>query len=117
MGDEPQILYLEPDDEITSVIRRLRETDASRVVLVAAGRTKATSSALALRLLAGVAADEGRELALVADGLGRSLAAEAGIAAFGLAVGRVQHPLVARVLIMVKDVFDVGFAIHGVLRA
>ena len=83
MADEPQILYLEPDDEITSVIRRLREADASRVVLVAPGRTKAASSALALRLLAGVAADEGRELALVADGLGRSLAAEAGIAAFG----------------------------------
>lgn len=82
MAAEPQILYLEPDDEITSVIRRLRQAGASRVVLVAAGRTKATSSALALRLLAGVAADEGRDLALVADPLGRSLAAEAGIAAF-----------------------------------
>ncbi|HEX5396891.1 MAG TPA: baseplate J/gp47 family protein [Candidatus Limnocylindria bacterium] len=81
MATEPQIIYLEPDDEITSVIRRLRETDAARVVLVAPGRTKATSSAVALRLLAGVAADEGRELALVADPLARSLAAEAGIPA------------------------------------
>lgn len=81
MASEPQIIYLEPDDEITSVIRRLRETDAARVVVVAPGRTKATSSAVALRLLAGVAADEGRELALVADPLARTLAAEAGIPA------------------------------------
>ena len=35
---EPQLLYLEPDDEITSVIRRLRGADAGRVILVAPGR-------------------------------------------------------------------------------
>jgi hypothetical protein len=82
MATETQLLYLEPDDEITTVVRRLREADASRVVLVASGRTKATSSAVALRLLAQVAADETREIALVADGPARSLAAEAGIPAF-----------------------------------
>jgi hypothetical protein len=82
MASEPQVLYLEPDDEITSVVRRLRQTDASRIVLVAPARTKATSSAVALRLLAAVAADEGRSLALVADPLARTLAGEAGIAAF-----------------------------------
>jgi hypothetical protein len=82
MADETQLLYLEPDDEVTSVVRRLREADASRVVLVASGRTKATTSAVALRLLAQVAAEEGRELALVADPGARALAAEAGIAAF-----------------------------------
>jgi hypothetical protein len=82
MADETQLLYLEPDDEITTVVRRLREADAGRVVLVASGRTKATTSAVALRLLAQVAADEGREIALVADGAARALAAEAGIAAF-----------------------------------
>jgi hypothetical protein len=81
MADETQLLYLEPDDEITTVVRRLREADASRVVLVASGRTKATTSAVALRLLAQVAADEGREIALVADGAARALAAEAGIPA------------------------------------
>lgn len=80
--DPGQLLYLEPDDEITSVIRRLREADEGRVVLVASGRSKATTSLVALRLLAGVAADEGREIALVADPTGRSLAAEAGIPAF-----------------------------------
>ncbi|HET8587074.1 MAG TPA: baseplate J/gp47 family protein, partial [Candidatus Limnocylindria bacterium] len=82
MASEPQILYLEPDDEITSVIRRLRQTDAPRVVLVAPARTKATSSAVALRLLAAVTAEQGRELSLVADALARSLAGEAGIPAF-----------------------------------
>ncbi|HEX6654736.1 MAG TPA: baseplate J/gp47 family protein [Candidatus Limnocylindria bacterium] len=82
MADDTQLLYLEPDDEITTVVRRLREADAARVVLVASGRTKATTSAVALRLLAQVAADEGREIALVADGAARALAAEAGIAAF-----------------------------------
>jgi hypothetical protein len=82
MADATQLLYLEPDDEITTVARRLREADAPRVVLVASGRTKATTSAVALRLLARVAADEGREVALVADGAARALAAEAGIPAF-----------------------------------
>jgi hypothetical protein len=82
MTDETQLLYLEPDDEITSVVRRLREADAHRLVLVASGRTKATTSAVALRLLALVAAEEGREVVLVADAVARSLAGEAGIPAF-----------------------------------
>lgn len=82
MAEPAQLLYLEPDDEITSVIRRLREADPGRVVLVASGRTKATTSAVALRLLAGVAAEDEREIALVADATGRALAAEAGIPAF-----------------------------------
>ena len=83
MADDTQLLYLEPDDEITTVVRRLREADAARVVLVASGRTKATTSAVALRLLAQVAAEEGREVVLVADAAARALAAEAGIPAFG----------------------------------
>jgi hypothetical protein len=82
MAAETQLLYLEPDDEITSVVRRLRETDAARVVLVASGRTRATSSAVALRLLGQVAKEEGREIALVADPAARALAGEAGIDGF-----------------------------------
>lgn len=80
--DEPQLLYLEPDDEITSVIRRLRGADAGRIVLVAPGRSRATSSVIALRLLARAAADASRSVALVADASTRALAGEAGIAAF-----------------------------------
>lgn len=79
---EPQLLYLEPDDEITSVIRRLRGADAGRVVLVAPGRSRATSSVVALRLLQRAAIETGRSVALVADASTRSLAGEAGVAAF-----------------------------------
>jgi len=82
VAEDTQLLYLEPDDEITTVVRRLREADAHRLVLVASGRTKATTSAVALRLLAQVATEEGREVVLVADPAARSLAAEAGIPAF-----------------------------------
>ncbi|MEP7041140.1 MAG: baseplate J/gp47 family protein [Chloroflexota bacterium] len=82
MDADPQLLYLEPDDEITSVIRRLRGADAGRVVLVAPGRSRATSSVVALRLLARAAADSGRSVALVADASTRALAGEAGVAAF-----------------------------------
>ncbi|MEX0626118.1 MAG: baseplate J/gp47 family protein [Chloroflexota bacterium] len=82
MDGEPQLLYLEPDDEITSVVRRLRGADAGRVVLVAPGRSRATSSVVALRLLGRAAAETGRSVALVADASTRSLAGEAGIAAF-----------------------------------
>jgi len=79
---EPQLLYLEPDDEITSVIRRLRGADVGRVVLVAPGRSRATSSVVALRLLSRAASEAGRSVALVADASTRALAGEAGIAAF-----------------------------------
>jgi len=79
---EAQILYLEPDDEIPSVVRRVRESELPRLVLVAPGRSKATSSAIGLRLLARHADEVGRQLSLVADPPARALAAEAGIPAF-----------------------------------
>jgi hypothetical protein len=82
MSDEPQLIYLEPDDEITSVVRRLRAAESGTVVIVAPGRSRATSSAVALRLLAQVAAEEARSVSLVADAPTRAVASEAGIAAF-----------------------------------
>ncbi len=82
MPEQPQLIYLEPDDEITSVVRRLRAAEASSVVIVAPGRSRATSSSVALRLLAQVAAEEKRTLALVADPATRAVAGEAGIAAY-----------------------------------
>src|SRR3990172_8695963 len=82
MSDDQRLLYLEPDEEITSVVRRLRETGATRVVLVVPGRSRATASAVGLRLLASFAAEAGRDLALVADASTRALAAEAEIAVF-----------------------------------
>jgi hypothetical protein len=82
VSDAPTLLYLEADDEITAVVRRLRAADPGRIVVVAPGRSRATSSAVALRLLARAAVADGRELAVVGDALTRSLAAEAGIAAY-----------------------------------
>ena len=79
MSGTPTLLYLEADDEITAVVRRVRAADPGRVVIVAPGRSRATSSVVALRLLARAGEDEGRELAIVGDALTRSLAAEAGL--------------------------------------
>jgi hypothetical protein len=82
VSESPTLLYLEADDEITTVVRRVRDSEPGRVVVVAPGRSRATSSAVALRLLARAAEADGRELAVVGDALTRSLAAEAGLAAF-----------------------------------
>jgi hypothetical protein len=82
VSETPTLVYLEADDEITALVRRVRTADAGRVVVVAPGRSRATSSAVALRLLARVGADEGREVVVVGDALTRSLAAEAGLPAF-----------------------------------
>ena len=82
MTDEPTLIYLEADDEITAVVRRVRAADPGRVLIVAPGRSRATSSAVALRLLARAASDDEREIALVGDELTRSLAAEAGLTAY-----------------------------------
>jgi hypothetical protein len=86
---DTQVIYLEPDDEIPTVIRRLGAATSARVIVVAPGRTKATSSAIAVRLIARAARDAGREVVLVADAAARSLAAEAGLAAYA-SVGDAQ---------------------------
>lgn len=83
MSDAPTVLYLESDDEVTSVVRRLRAADPGPVLVVAPGRSRATSSVVALRLLARAADADSRSLTVVGDALTRSLAAEAGVPAFG----------------------------------
>jgi hypothetical protein len=83
VSDTPAVIYLEADDEVTSVIRRLRAAEPGPVVVVAPGRSRATSSVVALRLLARAAEADEREVRIVGDALTRSLAAEAGLAAFG----------------------------------
>ena len=81
MSETPAAVYLEADDEITSVVRRVRSAEAERVIVVVPGRSRATSSAVALRLLARAGEEEGREVAVVGDALTRSLATEAGLTA------------------------------------
>ena len=82
MTEGPTVLFLEADDEITAVVRRVRAADAGRVVLVAPGRSRATSSAVGLRLLARAGEADGRDVSVVGDPLTRSLAAEAGLVAY-----------------------------------
>ena len=82
MSETPAVLYLEADDEVTSVVRRLRAADPGPIVIVAPGRSRATSSVVALRLLGRAAEADGRSVSVVGDALTRSLAAEAGLAAF-----------------------------------
>jgi hypothetical protein len=81
VSDEATILYLEADDEVTSVVRRIRASEAERIILVAPGRSRALSSVVAIRLLGRAADQAGRTVAVVGDALTRSLASEAGIAA------------------------------------
>ena len=75
------VIYLEADDEVTSVIRRLRAAEPGPVIVVVPGRSRATSSVVALRLLGRAADGEGRALSVVGDALTRSLAHEAGVPA------------------------------------
>ena len=82
MSETPAVVYLEADDEITSVVRRVRSADAERVIVVVPGRSRATSSAVALRLLARAGEEVGREVAVVGDALTRSLATEAELTAY-----------------------------------
>jgi hypothetical protein len=82
VSDSPTLLYLEADDEITAVVRRVRAADPGRVIVVAPGRSRATSSAVALRLLARAAEADDREIAVVGDALTRSLAGEASMEAY-----------------------------------
>ena len=79
MSATPTLLYLEADDEVTTVVRRVRQAQGDRVVLVAPGRSRATSSVVALRLLARVGEEAGVTIAVAGDALTRSLAAEAGL--------------------------------------
>lgn len=82
MSEAPTLVYLEADDEVTTVVRRVRGAEGERVVLVAPGRSRATSSVVALRLLAALAAETGVRIEVVGDALTRSLAAEAGLGTY-----------------------------------
>lgn len=73
------VVYLEPDDEIPVVARRIRDETAERVVLVAPPRARATSGGVAIRLLARLAAHAGRQLVLVGDAGVRARAGDAGV--------------------------------------
>lgn len=77
------ILYLEPDEEITSVIDKLRGSKAKELRLVVPRGATLLQSVINLKLLAKEASSIGKVIAIVtADKIGRNLAAQVGLTVF-----------------------------------
>ncbi len=95
-ADEPTIVYLDVDDEITSAAARLRRTEAERVVFVLPYGSRLATSRINFRLLAREAASRGKHLEIVAaDASARALAGTAGLAvhaSVGAFEGREANP-------------------------
>ncbi|HMJ80332.1 MAG TPA: baseplate J/gp47 family protein [Candidatus Dormibacteraeota bacterium] len=78
------IAYLDPDDEITSAVARLRASDDIRVALVLPAGSRIATSRINFRLLAHEAREHQRRLAIVAAEPGvRQVAISAGLPAYG----------------------------------
>ncbi len=74
------IVYIDVDDEITSVTARIRRIPDGRIALVVPPGSRIATSRINFRLLAREAAGESRELAIVTpDAAVRALAAAAGL--------------------------------------
>ncbi|MFI5262433.1 MAG: hypothetical protein ACHQZR_07765 [Candidatus Limnocylindrales bacterium] len=77
------IAYLDPDDEITSAVARLRASDDVRVALVLPPGSRIATSRINFRLLAHEAREHQRRLAVVAGEAGvRAVAVSAGLPAY-----------------------------------
>ena len=78
-----EILYLEPDEEITSVIDKMKQAKSKRLALVVPREATILQSVVNLKLLLREAANSGKEIALVtADKIGRNLAAQVGLVVY-----------------------------------
>ncbi len=78
-----EIIYLEPDEEITSVIDKLKQSKANRLSLVVPREATLLQSVVNLKLLLKEAESLGKEIAIItADKIGRNLAAQIGITVF-----------------------------------
>jgi hypothetical protein len=78
-----QVIYLDIDDEITTAVARIRDTDAGPVILVVPWGSRLASSRINFRLLAREAVTPARDLVIVApEPAARSLAASAGLPTF-----------------------------------
>jgi hypothetical protein len=88
------ILYLDVDDEITSVAGRIRQSEHERIAIVLPYGSRVATSRINLRLLARDATIRGKRLSIVAgDAATRALAASAGLPAFST-VGEYEESLV-----------------------
>ncbi|KKQ18045.1 MAG: hypothetical protein US31_C0011G0027 [Berkelbacteria bacterium GW2011_GWA1_36_9] len=78
-----EILYLEPDEEITSVIDKIKHSKVARLGLVVPREATLLQSVVNLRLLVKEAANLGKEIALItSDKIGRNLASKVGLPVF-----------------------------------
>ena len=79
-----EIIYLEPDEEITSVIDKIKNARASSVGLVVPRDATILQSVVNLRLLAKEAGFLGKQIAIVTtDKIGRNLANQVGLPVYG----------------------------------
>jgi len=79
-----EILYLEPDEEITSVIDKLKKVKAQSIGLVVPREATLLQSVINLRLLSKEAHFLNKEIAIVtADKIGRNLANQVGLTVYG----------------------------------
>lgn len=82
MAVSPKILYLEADEEITSVIDKLRKTEFKKVVLVVPKEASLLQSVVNLKLIKRQAENNEKSIAIVThDKVGRALAEKLGILA------------------------------------
>jgi hypothetical protein len=78
------VVYLEPEDEITGAVARLRAMPGGDVVLVVPAGSHVSTSRINFRLLAREASERGLRLAIVSDEPGvRSVSTAAGVPAHG----------------------------------
>jgi hypothetical protein len=78
-----EIIYLEPDEEITSVIDKMKNANSPRLGLVIPREATLLQSIVNLRLLQREAASLNKEIAVVTtDKIGRNLAAQVGLQVF-----------------------------------
>lgn len=78
-----EIIYLEPDEEITSVIDKIKQAKSKRISLVVPREAMLLQSVVNLRLLIKEASNLNKEIALVtADKIGRNLAARVGLTVY-----------------------------------
>lgn len=90
-----EIIYLESDEEITSVIDKLKQSKSLKVALVVPREATILQSVVNLKLLAKEATNLGKEISLVtSDKIGRNLASQIGLVVYDSIRDRrpVYHP-------------------------
>ncbi|MEI7690540.1 MAG: hypothetical protein WCI63_02865 [bacterium] len=78
---EPKTIYLEPDEEVTSVIDKIRKTEFKDVILVVPKEASLLQSVVNLKLIKKQAENLGKNLSIITqDKVGRNLADKVGLA-------------------------------------